>query len=253
MMTTQRTPRTAAKNGELAAGGLGPLLAPASSECGPDDAVAGMALVRQIAASIARRLPSHVDREELISLGALGWAQARCRFDATRGVPFAGFAAARIRGAILDGLRQSDSVSRGERRRAKESAVPTPQRIVCDPSELAYALSIAVSEEDPTEEMARRQSLADLHRALSTLTEREWFIINRHFFDEQPMRAVGAELGVTESRISQIVSGALCRLRNAMEHPAETPVVPISPSDGGRGAKRAMRPRVRRIAIAEAA
>src|ERR1700748_2684762 len=81
----------------------------------PDAPIAGMALVRQIAASVARRLPSHVDRDELVGLGTLGWAEARQRFAPSRGAPFAGFAAARIRGAILDGLRRADTLSRGDR------------------------------------------------------------------------------------------------------------------------------------------
>ncbi|MCU1279227.1 MAG: polymerase, sigma 28 subunit, SigD/FliA/WhiG, partial [bacterium] len=107
----------------------------------PDDPVAGMGLVRQIAASVARRLPSHVDRDELVSLGALGWVEARTRFDATRGVPFAGFAATRIRGAILDGLRAVDTLSRADRKRAKADAEPTAPRIVSDERELDAAVA----------------------------------------------------------------------------------------------------------------
>src|SRR5206468_7159810 len=59
---------------------------------------------------------------------ALGWAEARARFDASRGVPFAGFAAMRIRGAILDGLRACDTLSRGDRKRAKAEQSPTAAR-----------------------------------------------------------------------------------------------------------------------------
>ena len=70
-----------------------------------------------------------------MSLGALGWVEARVRFDAARGVPFAGFAAMRIRGAILDGLRAADTLSRAERKRAKADSEPTAPRIVCDDDE----------------------------------------------------------------------------------------------------------------------
>src|SRR5438270_3094244 len=118
-------------------------VAPANDvyRCSPDDPVAGMTLVKQIAASVARRLPSHIDRDELVSLGALGWAEARARFDASRGVPFAGFAAMRIRGAILDGLRACDTLSRGDRKRAKADTAPTAPRIVADEHEVDNAVA----------------------------------------------------------------------------------------------------------------
>jgi RNA polymerase sigma factor FliA len=180
--------------------------------CSPDDPMAGMALVRRIAASIARRLPSHVDRDELVSLGALGWAEARVRFDATRGVPFAGYAAARVRGAVLDGLRAVDTLSRGERKRAKADSSPTAPRIVSDELEVAAAVADTADTADVLEQEELRQ---ELRRALDRLPARERHVVSRHFFDGVPMRTVAAELGVTESRISQICSGALAQLRRS--------------------------------------
>jgi RNA polymerase sigma factor FliA len=181
--------------------------------CSPDDPVAGMTLVKQIAASVARRLPSHVERDELISLGALGWAEARQRFDASRGVPFAGFAAMRIRGAILDGLRQCDTLTRGERRRARDEATLTPARIISDEEEVQAAA--APQNGDTSDLLAQEEMVEELRAALATLPERERHIITRHFFEEVPMRAIGAELGVTESRISQIVTATMSRLRRS--------------------------------------
>ena len=190
-------------------------VAPANDvyRCSPDDPVAGMTLVRQLAASVARRLPSHVDRDELVALGALGWAEARVRFDPTRGVPFAGFAAMRIRGAILDGLRAADTLSRADRKRAREESRPTAPRVVSDPDELEAAIAAAASERDASDALVDEELVQELRQALATLPERERYVLTRHFFDEVPMRAIGVELGVTESRISQIVSGAVARLR----------------------------------------
>ncbi len=187
-------------------------VAPANDvyRCSPDDPVAGMTLVRQIAASVARRLPSHVDRDELVSLGALGYAEARVRFDASRGVPFAGFAAMRIRGAILDGLRAVDTLSRGDRKRAKADAAPTAPRVVNDEAEVDAAVA---EQDDAADLLQREEMLEELRVALDKLPERDRYILSRHFFDDVPMRAIGIELGVTESRISQIVSGAVGRLR----------------------------------------
>lgn len=181
--------------------------------CTPDDPAAGLTLVKQIAASVARRLPSHVDRDELVSLGAMGYAEARVRFDPSRGVPFAGFAAMRIRGAILDGLRAADTLSRGDRKRAREEATPTPPKIVSDPEEVDHALATASYDGDVSDLLAHQELVAELRAALATLPERERHVVTRHFFEEVPMKVIGAELGVTESRISQIISGAVARLR----------------------------------------
>jgi RNA polymerase sigma factor for flagellar operon FliA len=183
--------------------------------CSPDDPTAAMAFVRQIAASIARRMPEHVDRDELVGLGTLGWAEARARFDPSRGVPFAGFAASRIRGAILDGLRRADTLSRADRRRAQQSSEPTLPRIVCDPVEYDAAVDRSADEGDVSDLLARRELCDELRVAMQQLPERDRHVLSRHFFDDVPMRAIGAELGVTESRISQIVSAALVRLRSA--------------------------------------
>ena len=188
-------------------------IAPANDidRCSPDDPVAGMKLVRQIAASVARRLPTHIERDELVSLGALGWVEARTRFDAARGVPFAGFAAQRIRGAILDGLRASDTLSRGERKRAKADHEPTAPRIFSDDALVAAAVT---PEAGADGEMMQEELLEELRAALATLPERDRYIVQRHFIDEVSLKNIGAELGVTESRICQLVSRAVARLRD---------------------------------------
>lgn len=184
--------------------------------CSPDDPHAAMVLVRQIAASFARRLPGHVDRDELVGLGTLGWAEARARFDRSRGVPFAGFAAARIRGAILDGLRRADTLSRADRRRAQQRDEPTPPRIIYDLTECNAAADWTAGDADVSDALARREMFDQLRAAMQRLSARERHVLLRHFFDDASMRSIGCELGVTESRISQIISAALARLRSAL-------------------------------------
>ncbi len=76
-----------------------------------------VALVRIIAGRLARRLPSSVDVDELVSVGTVGLIDAIDRFDPERGVPFKGFADLRIRGAMVDYLRGIDPVSRAVRRK----------------------------------------------------------------------------------------------------------------------------------------
>jgi len=79
-------------------------------------------LVGLIVGEVSARFPRHVDRSELWNAGALGLVEASRRYDPASGVPFARFAAIRIRGAILDSTRTRDWASRSVRRRAREVA-----------------------------------------------------------------------------------------------------------------------------------
>lgn len=77
-------------------------------------------LVQAIAGKIKRRLPAHVDVEDLVQTGMIGLLEASSRYDATRMVDFSSYANARITGAILDELRKWDTCSRQDRRTARE-------------------------------------------------------------------------------------------------------------------------------------
>ena len=79
--------------------------------------------VRGIAAGLAKRLPRHIDIEDLVGAGSLGLADAYTRRAGMPGVEFEAFAACRIRGAMLDELRRIDSMPRSARRSAKKIAV----------------------------------------------------------------------------------------------------------------------------------
>ena len=92
-----------------------------------------MPLVGHIVRETMARVPAHVDRDDLTSAGLTALVQAAHAFDAERGVPFARYAATRIRGAILDELRSIDWATRSVRRRARDLdatrttlAVPRP-------------------------------------------------------------------------------------------------------------------------------
>src|SRR5690606_41753329 len=83
-----------------------------------------IALVGHIVRETRGRLPGHVDSDDLTSAGLTALVQAAQAFDAERGVPFARYAATRIRGATLDELRSSDWASRSVRRRARHVESP---------------------------------------------------------------------------------------------------------------------------------
>ncbi|MCU1278714.1 MAG: flagellar biosynthesis sigma factor FliA, partial [bacterium] len=105
-----------------------------------------------------------------------------------------------------------DTLSRADRKRAKADAEPTAPRIVSDERELDAAVA---DNADTLDVLQQEEMLAELRVALDQLPARERYVLQRHFFDGVAMRTVGVELGVTESRICQIVSAAVARLRRS--------------------------------------
>jgi RNA polymerase sigma factor for flagellar operon FliA len=128
-------------------------------------------LVRHIVFQVSVR-PQHVDREELARAGVLGLVQAARRYDADKGVPFARFAAQRIRGAILDSVRSMDWVPRSLRRSARSLEV-TAADLAADlgrvPTsvETAAALGMTVSELAELQDQVSRSLVLTLDMALA--------------------------------------------------------------------------------------
>ncbi|MBI4876479.1 MAG: FliA/WhiG family RNA polymerase sigma factor [Acidobacteria bacterium] len=102
--------------------------------------VENLPLVRAIALRISDHLPAHVELDDLIHEGLLGLTDAATRFDSAKHVPFSVYARHRIRGAILDSLRESDWATRGLRRRQRQMEAAT--------HELQANLQRAPSEEE---------------------------------------------------------------------------------------------------------
>jgi len=103
--------------------------------------------VYYIAARIRERLPQHVELEDLVSAGVIGLLEARRSFDSTRNAQFKTFAKFRIRGAILDSLREIDAGSRLLRRRGREIAEATARleaRLGRHPSETDIAAEMQI-------------------------------------------------------------------------------------------------------------
>lgn len=76
-----------------------------------------LGLVENVVDKIRHRLPAHVERDDLVSVGRLGLIEASRRYERSRGVPFGAFARQRIHGAILDELRSRDMLGRTARKR----------------------------------------------------------------------------------------------------------------------------------------
>jgi RNA polymerase sigma factor for flagellar operon FliA len=212
-------------------------------------------LVGHLVREMLGRLPAHVSREDLVSAGMAALAGAAKSFDPSRGIPFGSFATARIRGALLDELRGLDWASRSVRSRARR--VDTTQQELTaalgrTPTrpELAQALGIAVDElktiaddvqravvlslqgftagtaEDlvpertagPEDLILHREKIGYLHHAINALPDRLRHVVTAYFFNERPMNDIAQELGVTESRISQLRAEALVLLRDGLNN-----------------------------------
>ncbi len=217
-------------------------------------------LVRQVARAMAARLPAHVEVDELVSSGAFGLIAAASHFSPARKTRFATYARTRIKGAILDELREQDWAPRSIRQKLRaldraegeltaELRRPPLQRELCArlglcPEELARLERARVQlcpsslDEPRTDEedgpclhdtvedtrhasdpehaahrTAVRQSMA---RALNRLTVRERLVLQLKYFEELTTTEIAAVLEVSDSRISQLHTRALERLRELL-------------------------------------
>jgi RNA polymerase sigma factor for flagellar operon FliA len=162
---------------------------------------------------VARRLPANVARDDLLAAGMCGLVDSFRRNGGDGGATFAGYARIRIRGAIFDELRAQDWLPRRERERLEATETSTSFVSFEDGSVTEAELALT---EDPgtlAEASAERRALRE---ALAQLPERERLIVARYYFDGARLKDISAELGVSEPRISQILSRALLRLRGLM-------------------------------------
>ena len=215
--------------------------------------------VKYIARRIHERLPQHVPFDDLLHAGIVGLIDAMHKYDASKNVRFASYAKFRIRGAILDSLRDMDWSPRDLRRKARRMET-TMQKLQTElghsatEPELAEAMGMTLEDfqhlldeirglevgslqiesledgretdlgetipgpanQDPLSlclEGERKQILAN---AIAQLPEREQQVLALYYQEELTMKEVGAVLGVGESRVSQIHSVAVARLRASL-------------------------------------
>lgn len=211
-----------------------------------------LSLVSTIARRVFARVPSSIDLDDLIQEGCIGLLAAIERYDARIGVPLSVFARHRIKGAILDMLRGTDWVPRSVRRRANRLSSVTAElteRLGRAPtreelrgelgisavrlermernSELYHVTSLdapasADSDQplvdlvaDPTDPYAAREEaevLLAVHAAMSTLPVNEERAVRRYFLDERGLKEIARELGISESRASQLRRGGTTHL-----------------------------------------
>ena len=214
-------------------------------------------LVKRIAYHLMARLPSSVQVDDLVQNGMMGLLDAINRFEAGMGAQFETYAAQRVRGAMLDGLRENDWLPRSLRRdfrRIEEAIAQLEQQFGRAPSEqeLAKALSMTLAEyqkmlqdarghqlisfedmvedgeddylerhlKDETNEpsqLLENQNLQTLlTQGIEQLPEREKLMMALYYEQDLNLREIGDIMGVTESRVCQLHSQAIARLRTKM-------------------------------------
>jgi RNA polymerase sigma factor for flagellar operon FliA len=216
-------------------------------------------LVRKLAHHMMAKLPANVQVDDLIQVGLIGLSEALTRFEATQGVQFETFATQRIRGAMIDELRENDWVSRGTRKSQKdiEEAMrrlehrlgrsPLESEIAADlgmslsdyqsllskvrGTQLVYLEDMSRNPDDEDNFLDRHMGDADAdpinllrdHRlrealvaAIKNLPEREQFIMSMYYEQDMNLKEIAAVLDVTESRVCQLHSQSIARLRAKM-------------------------------------
>lgn len=216
-------------------------------------------LVRRLAHHMMAKLPANVQVDDLIQVGLIGLSDALSRYEAGQGAQFETFATQRIRGAMLDELRENDWMSRGSRKSQKdiEQALHRLEhRLGRTPleSEIATEMGMSLSDYQSLlgkvrgtqlvylEDMGRGQddddSFLDRHMAdsdadplnllddqrlrqalvaaIKLLPEREQLIMSMYYEQDMNLKEIALVMNVTESRVCQLHSQSIARLRAKM-------------------------------------
>ena len=222
-----------------------------------------MPLVKRLAHHMKAKLPPSVEVDDLIQAGMIGLLDAITRYEETHGAQFETYAVLRIRGAMLDELRNSDWLPRSMRQNMRkiEAAMSALQQKLGHPpseSEVAKSLKLsladyqdmlsdggghqlvyyedfhdsegndsfldryAVDDADPLRSLMDgdfRQAVID---AINALPPREKILMGLYYEEELNLKEIGAVMGVSESRVSQLHTQAVARLRATLREQAWT-------------------------------
>lgn len=214
-------------------------------------------LVKRIAYQLAARLPSSVDVDDLVQAGMLGLLDAFNFYDQNQGAQFETYATQRIRGAMLDELRGADWAPRSVRKQAREIAqaisvleqqmgkppseqqiagqmgvaLPEYQKMLADThghqlvhyedfeNDDGESVGFNMADDRPTPLQALQEDgmRSALVRGIGELPEREKMVMAMYYQEDLNLKEIGAVLGVSESRVCQLHSQAILRLRGKLK------------------------------------
>ncbi len=216
-------------------------------------------LVHKIAHQLKAKLPANIDEDDLIQAGMIGLIDAIQRFEDTQQAQFETYATLRIRGAMLDELRNMDWLPRlvRDNMRKIEKAIYELQRlnhVHPTEAEIAQQLELSISDyqkflaknsghqliyiedfhsqengdhfldsyqtendDDPLADLIEQGFQTALFDSIESLPEREKLLMGLYYQEELNLKEIGAILGITESRVSQIHSQAISRIRSTLK------------------------------------
>lgn len=215
--------------------------------------MAHVGLVKRVALHLKGRLPNFMELEELIQVGMIGLIEANNSFNGEMGVDFEIFAKNRIRGAILDQVRKMSYLPRSaivNLRDHNEATAALSGELGREPTqtEIAQFMGKELDEfqrernhahrfqtvslesqlpetteqpasniTEPEAQVAKEEFMDSLIDAIKTLPERERTVISLYYSEEMNLKEIGVILDVSESRVSQILSACVAKLRKHLE------------------------------------
>ena len=207
-------------------------------------------LVKLVASRLAISLPQYVDKDDLISNGFFGLLDAIEKYDPSRGIKFETYAVVRIRGSMLDAIREQDWVPTSVRQKAKQYEQTVARlenqlgRSATD-EEMAVALSITCNElyalinqlnastiipleeftktetsshhlVNPSDHIETEEVKKALAKAIDKLPEKEKLVVSLYYYDGLTLKEISLILKLSEARISQLHTKSIFRLRGAL-------------------------------------
>lgn len=211
--------------------------------------MAHLGMVKRVALHLKVRIPPFMELDELIQVGMIGLLEAARAFDPTKGIEFEGFAHSRVRGAILDEVRRLSFLPRSavafnkSHSKATDALASELGRIPTE-AELAehvgkdldayqkergqarrfetYSMEVMTDEvmniaddssQQPEVIVEHAQFMDALAGAIGELAERDQLLMNLYYVEELNLKEIGEVMGVTESRVSQLLSAVVKKLR----------------------------------------
>ncbi|WFD11703.1 sigma-70 family RNA polymerase sigma factor [Tepidibacter hydrothermalis] len=213
-------------------------------------------LVKIISGRLYNYYGANIEYDDLMSYGVIGLIDAIEKYDYTKNIKFQTYASVRIRGAIIDEIRNLDWIPRSIRQKSKlmkDTYSKLENKLGREPSireignelgkkdeevlkileetniynlvsleeELSENLKIQIKDIsidiNPEESLLKKDIIKNLEFALNTLNEREQLIINLYYYEELTYKEIGKVLNISESRISQIHSKAILKIKSKLD------------------------------------
>ena len=220
---------------------------------GEELVLAHLGLVKRVALHLKARVPAYMELDELIQVGMMGLLEASRVFDASKGVDFENFAHSRVRGAMLDEVRRLSFLPRSavafnkshnetlhalsselgraptqaeiaeymgkdledfQKERGKARRFETYSLEVVTEEVMSIADDSAHQPDVMVEEAEFMEAVTD---AIAELPEREQLVMQLYYVEELNLKEIGEVLEVSESRVSQILSSVVKKLRGTLQ------------------------------------